>query len=131
MKKLVIILSLVVVGLGAWLFLRPSAPRDISVSYLGTTNDTDIGMIAMFSVTNRSDQPVRFGISSLDFKTTDGWTPAGPDILGRYGDMVVARNARMVWRISEPKPGEVWRLTLSCVAGDGRHYSLVIPEITP
>ncbi len=119
----------------------PPAPRDISISYLGLTNDADIGLAAMFSLTNSSYQQVYYSVSSLDFRTQSGWNPTDPGASRRFGDSIEPGKASMVWRIPAPKSRSVWRLTLSCVEevktrdgnwqGTGRKYSIVGPEITP
>jgi hypothetical protein len=135
MKKLIIILLLALVGSGVWLLLhRDRSHHDISIGYIGSTNDVDFGTVAVFSITNHSDKPVRYNVSSLDFKTATGWTSSAPATLGGFGDIVVSGSGSMVWRIPPPKSAGIWRLTLSCVEGsqgNGRHYSIVTPEVAP
>jgi hypothetical protein len=144
MKSIIIISCLVLAILAGWLFFHrsvPSAPHDISVSYLGLTNDTDIGVAAMFGVTNSSDHTVFYGVTSLDFKTPDGWSSTDPGPKGRFGSWIEPGKAHMFWRIPAPQSGRVWRLTLDCaeatktpdgkLQGNGRHYTIISSEITP
>jgi hypothetical protein len=144
MKNIIIVLCLVLAISATWLFLRrsaPSVPRDISISFLGLTNDTDIESAAMFSLTNGGDFPVHYSVRSLDFKTPNGWTATDPGASSRFGDDIKPGKVSMVWRIPVPKSGYVWRLTLSCAEevknpdgkwqDSGRQYSIVSSEITP
>ena len=111
-------------GLLAWLFLREPAGRpDVSVTFLGYTNDAVGTRLASFAISNASRADVlRITAYQLQIPAPKRWTNI---FAGRMaGDKVLGSGNRETLTIAVPTNVQVWRAWFNLSTDVG-----VVPEV--